>query len=238
MPKQAGESTRKMAADRRRTTLYIVIGIISVTIILSITINKWQSLGLGGGTVLVMLIILKIMPDLIDKPLKKRRQLEKRATRGAVGEEAVGQILETLGEDFYVIHDVTSPYGNIDHIVIGHHTGIFLIETKAHGGKVDLSNGELLLNGKSPEKDFIAQALKNTYWLRDNVANILGVKPWIKPVLVFTNAFVPFGKPIKGVNVINKKFLIGFLQKHKNTDPTTEQIWDAREEMANQLMSE
>lgn len=238
MPKQAGESTRKMAADRRRTTLYIVIGIIAVTIILSVAINKWQSLGLGGGTVLVMLIILKIMPDLIDKPLKKRRQLEKRAIRGAAGEEAVGQILETLGENFYVIHDVNSPYGNIDHIVIGHHTGIFLIETKAHGGKIDLSTGELLLNGKSPEKDFIAQALKNTYWLRDIVAGFIGLKPWIKPVLVFTNAFVPFGKPIKGVNVINKKFLISFLQQQKNTDPTTEQIWDAREEMANQLMSE
>lgn len=236
MPNNAGDSTRKMAADRRRTTLYIIIGIAVLTIILYFVINNWQALGLGGGTVLVLLIILKIIPDLIDKPLKKRSKLEKRAIRGAVGEEAVGRLLETLDEDFYVLHDIPNPYGNIDHIVIGRYTGVFLLETKAHGGRVEFSNGEILINGKPPEKDFIAQALKNTYWLRSEIENIVRIKPWVKPVLVFTNAFVPFGKPIKGVHAINKKFLVSLLQQQKNADPATEQIWNAREELANHLM--
>lgn len=176
MPNNAGKSTRKMVADRRRTTLYISIGILTVSVILALVINNWNTLGLGGGTVLFLLVLLKILPDIIDKPLRKRENLEKRAIRGAVGEEAVGQLLESLGEDFFVIHDVDSPYGNIDHIVIGHYSGIFLLETKSHGGRVDLSTGEFLLNGKSPEKDFISQALKNTYWLRDKAAGILGRK--------------------------------------------------------------
>jgi hypothetical protein len=50
-----------------------------------------------------------------------------------------------------VIHDVVSPYGNIDHIVLNAQGGIFLIETKAHGGRVSVVDGRLLVNGHDPE---------------------------------------------------------------------------------------
>ena len=116
------------------------------------------------------------------------------------------------------MHDIESPYGNIDHIVIGKNAGIFLLETKAHGGKVEVNGETLLVNGKLPEKDFIAQALRNSYWLRDEISQIVGDKPWITPILVFTNAFVPPTRPVKGVSIINKKYLLNFLQKP--TDPT------------------
>ncbi|HSD85851.1 MAG TPA: hypothetical protein VLG46_18450 [Anaerolineae bacterium] len=36
-------------------------------------------------------------------------------------------------------------------------TGVFLIETKAHGGKVQVLNNRLLVKEKPPEKDFIVQ---------------------------------------------------------------------------------
>jgi hypothetical protein len=36
-----------------------------------------------------------------------------------------------------------------------------------------------------------AQALTNAYWLRDEVAQVVGLKPWIRPVIVFANAFAP-----------------------------------------------
>ena len=59
---------------------------------------------------------------------------------------------------------------------------------------------EFLVNGKMPEKDFVAQALKNSYWLREETERLLKVKPWITPVVVFTKAFVIFGPPVKGVS--------------------------------------
>jgi len=96
-----------------------------------------------------------------------------------------------------VLHDIESPYGNIDHIVIGKNNGIFLLETKAHGGKVTIERGHTLGQREATEKDFIAQCLRNTYWLRDEVEKVVGLKPWISPILVFTNAFISATRPVK-----------------------------------------
>jgi len=235
MANKAGKSTRQMAQNRRRTTNLILLGVLILAIILALTINNWQALGLGGGAVLGLLVLLKILPDLIDKPIKRREKMERRADRGAVAEEVIGDLLDDLGEDFYVLNDIPSPYGNIDHIVIGRLNGVFLLETKAHGGKVAILPDGLLVNGKPPEKDFIAQALKNTYWLRDEIEKVAGAKVWITPVVVFVNAFVPLGKPIKGVHVVNKKFLRGILHRQATGSKVEDNIWHARVELAKRL---
>lgn len=226
---QAGKSTRKMAQDRRRTTNLILMGALILTIILALTIQNWQALGLSGGAVLGLLILLRVLPDLIDKPIKRRIKEERRADRGAAAEEVVGDLLADLNEDFFVLHDIASPYGNIDHIVIGKNSGVFLLETKAHGGRVEVLPDGLLVNGKPPEKDFIAQALKNTYWLRDELEKVTGSKIWITPVVVFTNAFVQTGKPIKGVYVLNKIFLLSLLRRNARATNDVQNIWNIRE---------
>ncbi len=234
---QAGKSTRKMAQDRRRTTNLILIGVLILTIILALTIQNWQALGLGGGAVLGLLILLKVLPDLIDKPIKRRIKEERRADRGAAAEEVVGDLLAGLGDDFFVLNDISSPYGNIDHIVIGKGRGVFMLETKAHGGKVEVTDDQLLVNGKLPEKNFIAQALKNAYWLRDEIEKVTGSKIWITPVVVFTNAFVQAGKPIKGVYTVNKKYLPNLLQRQARPSAGLAQLWDAKQVLADQLMA-
>ena len=235
MTNKAGASTRQMAQKRRRITYLILIGILLLAIVMAFVINNGQALGLGGGIVLVLLILLYFLPNLIDKPINRRIRKARRADRGAIAEEKVGDLLAELNEDFLVLHDITCPYGNIDHIVIGKNSGVFLLETKAHGGKVQLMPDNLLVNGKPPEKDFIAQTLRNTYWLRDELEKVTGKKVWITSIIVFTNAFVPFGKPIKGIHVINKKFLPGMLQKQARTTPELLTIWDARDQITQQL---
>jgi hypothetical protein len=169
-----------------------------------------------------------------DAKTKKMVKEEKRAIRGAKGEEIIGSTLESLGDDYLVIHDVVSPYGNIDHVIISKDYGIFLIETKAHGGKVSVQNGRLLVNGHDPEKDFIAQTLNNTYWLRDKVHSVIHAEVWIVPILVFTNAFVERTAPIKGVIIINKKFLLSNLQKpnRKTQNPA---IWEHQDQIIKTL---
>jgi hypothetical protein len=47
----------------------------------------------------------------------------------------VGLFLAGLGQDYCVQDDIRSSCGNIDHIVIGKHSGPFLIETELHGGR-------------------------------------------------------------------------------------------------------
>ncbi len=86
--------------------------------------------------------------------------------------------------------------------------GIFLPETRSHRGPVSTTGRKILVNGREPEIDFVAQAFKNSYWLRNEMERLLKVKPWITPVVVFTNAFVKFGRPVKGVRVVNCKFLL------------------------------
>lgn len=132
--KRAGESTRKMAQRRRRITNVILLGVLILGAILFLLINNWKALGLSSAAVVVLLIIMRLLVDLIDKPIDKRIRMEERADRGAVAEEAVGHSLSDLGEDYHIIHDVSSPYGNIDHVLLSRSGNVYLIETKSHGG--------------------------------------------------------------------------------------------------------
>ncbi len=235
MNNKAGLSTRKMAQKRRRTINLILLGVLIIGIVLALIIDNWKTLGLGGGTVLGLFLLLRLLPDLIDKPIKRRQKAKRRADRGAKAEEILGDLLSNLNKDFLVLHDVSSPYGNIDHIVIGKNNGVFLLETKAHGGRVEVLPNRLLVNGKPPEKDFIKQTLRNTYWLRDEIEKVTGKKVWINAVIVFTNAFVPFEKPIKGIQVVNKKFLINLIEQRTKPSADSSMIWEARFQIAQQL---
>jgi hypothetical protein len=135
-----------------------------------------------------------------------------------------------------VLNDVDSPYGNIDHIVISKYSGIFLIETKAHGGRVEVKGKTLLVNGKNPEKDFIAQALRNAFWLRDEISLIVGSKPWINPMIVFTNAFVSQTMPVKGVSIIYRNDLLNALHRPNRSNAVNAQVWNQRVKIGDRLM--
>lgn len=232
--KRAGQSTREMAAKRHKNRIwYAIVSIVIVLLIAFVALNP-RFLKVGSIASIGLLLVARVFMNYSDVLDRRMRKEEKRAIRGAKGEETIGSLLEYLGEDYVVIHDVESPYGNMDHIVICKQSGIFLLETKAHGGRVSVNNGHLLVNGRDPEKDFIAQALNNTYWLKDKIHTIANVDPWITPLLVFTNAFVERTAPVKGVTMINKKFLLNILQK-KNGKSQNSAIWENREKILKAL---
>lgn len=235
--RQAGKSTREMAHQRRKSALWIgIIGIV-VLIVVAALVQNAKALGIGGVGALALLVFMRIFSNLIKQQADRKFKLADRAVRGARAEEKVGALLDELPEDYYyVLNDVESPYGNIDHVVIGKSSGIFLIETKAHGGKVEVSGETILVNGKIPEKDFIAQALQNSYWLRDKISSVVGSKPWIIPIIVFTNAFVPPTKPVKGVSVINKKYLLSMLRGTNRPNPVLAQVWENKEKIEGELV--
>ena len=126
------------------------------------------------------------------------------------------------------MHDQVSPYGNIDHIVYDKRGNIFMLETKSHGRNVKAQGDQLLLNGHTFEKDIIGQSLANSFWLKEKIEAELKVKAWITPVLVFTNAFVEFGNPIKKVHYMNKKYLVPFLQRTNAGSPAGLKLWETR----------
>jgi hypothetical protein len=231
----AGKSTRRMARQRKnRAILYAVAGLAAIAL-LGVTIQNGSALGAGG--ILILYAILLALPRVLEKGVDRRMRRVEDAELGAKGEEAVGRILEGLGSDHLILHDVPSPFGNIDHVVIGRDAGVFLLETKAHGGRVDVIQGRLMLNQKPPDKDFIAQVLKNSYWLRQEIGKVVGEEPWITPFLVFTNAFVPRVSPIKGVRIINKKFLLEAIRADRRGSPVNARLWNQGAELEARLMA-
>lgn len=236
-PNSAGKSTREMATKRKRTLLWIGIGSILIILVLFFLMQNSTSLGLGWIGFALILFGIPVARSISEVLMNKKYREGKRAIRGAKAEENIGGILDQLTEEYLVMHDVRCPYGNIDHVVIHKSGQIFLLETKAHGGKVRLEGDILLVNGKPPEKDFIAQTARNTLWLNETIQSITNSKVWINPRIVFTNAFVVAAKPVKGISVINSKFLLSTLKptNQKISDHPT--VWDNKDKIVAVLNS-
>jgi hypothetical protein len=101
-----------------------------------------------------------------------------------------------LPDDFYVIHDVATAHGNLDHVVVGP-TGVFIVDAKNWRGIVT-SDGrrELLLNGRRTDKPQVGPVVNRMLNVRDKVRVLAGgVDPYYDVVLVFTSAWVdaPWG---------------------------------------------
>lgn len=227
----AGASTHKMADKRYIIMLvfgFVGLGILSLMMAL---VNNAKAIGMGGIGILVVLIAMKIVPELFMKRIDQKSKEVIRARKGAHAEERVDDLFAGLSEDYFIINDVDSRYGNIDHVIIKRDAGIFLIETKSHHGKISVQDKTIYLNGHLAEKDFIAQTLNNAYWLRDKVKELFEPNVWIYPIIVFTNAFVPFTPPVKGIHVVNVKFLISTMEKIKNNNALNDQLWEKREEI-------
>ncbi|PWH16898.1 MAG: hypothetical protein DDG60_03335 [Anaerolineae bacterium] len=234
--RQAGKSTREMANQRRNSALWVAGIGMGILVVVTLFAQNAKALGISGVGILALLVFVHVFGDFIEGQVGRKIKLEKQAIRGARAEEEVGELLDELPDDeYYVLHDIESPYGNIDHIVFAKNRGIFLLETKAHGGEVEIEGNTLFLNGELPEKNFVAQALQNSYWLRDKISEVVGSKPWITPVIVFTNAFVPPTKPIKGVYVVNKKYLLPLVRRTNRPNSTLTKVWEVRENIENEL---
>lgn len=204
----AGTSAKKIGDEKRQSrkvVLWWAIGILVLLVLLSFQAST--KLGTGASLVafFVLVGLLKWVDRFTTSEEKRLRQEAKRADRGAKAEETISAILKELPEDYSVLNDLQRVAGDIDHIVVGP-TGLFVIETKAHGGKITVDGETLLVNGHPAEKDFINQVWRNAFFIRDLVKNVHGLEIKVQPIVVFSNAFVSM-KPVKGVIVINKKFL-------------------------------
>jgi hypothetical protein len=236
--RQAGKSARAMG-DRRLSSM-IAWGIVGIVVILAIgyVMSQPSTFGVSGLGFFALLMLVVIVRNATEGRIDRKSKEARRAYRGAKAEERIEDILNRLdSENYAVFHDVPCAYGNIDHIVLSKQSGVFLIETKSHGGRVKVTDAGLLVNGHPPEKDFVAQALRNALWLRDQIKQVAEIEIWIKPIIVFANAFVEFGPPIKNVEVINKKFLLNKLQRNLRPNPLNEKLWAARKQIETLLRS-
>jgi len=208
-----GVGVRKMEATRWLAALFILIIMYAGIYYFTKSVKAIATLGLPVALVVFVGVIywVKSMGD-------KAEALSKRAVdarRGAVAEEAVGNLLGDLPAGFFVVHDFVSIRGNIDHIVISP-KGILTVETKSHRGVVSCEGEMLKRDGQPFEKDFIKQAWAEALSIRDLLTSHGISAPKPQPVLLFANAYVQVRQQVRGVEIISRRYFPVYLNRLPN----------------------
>lgn len=131
--------------------------------------------------------------------------------RGEGEEESVGDLLEALPDNYFVMNDFVTKKGTIDHIVVGP-KGILTIGTRSEKGVVTKNGERLSLDGRPFENDVIKHAWALSYLVRDLLAEkgVCTLRP--QPVIVFTDAEVQVKERVGRVQIIGMKDLHAFLE--------------------------
>lgn len=209
---KSGHGARQMGFERELK--YAAIAGVMLLLLWLWFANIGSMTKLGLPAVIMLVFGFRVAFNELEKKGKHFKKRANDAYRGARAEEKVAERLTSLPEGYVSFHDLAFPGFNIDHIAVGP-GGVFVIETKSHGGKVTNNGASLLLNGQPPEKDFINQTWSQTYHIRDLLKERLGKEIPAKPVLCFSNAFVQVRGAVKGVTVVNGGYLNTFIARQK-----------------------
>jgi hypothetical protein len=140
----------------------------------------------------------------------------RRLKQGRDGERIVGEQLETLRVDGYLVfHDLIGGDFNVDHVIVGP-AGIFTVETKtaskAKGEKIE-SDGESIWKGKFKLKpNPIDQAKSQARWLYKLVKELTNENVFVQPIVVFPGWWVECKVREPQVLVLNPDQLTGQLK--------------------------
>jgi hypothetical protein len=110
--------------------------------------------------------------------------------KGARGEERTAFALESLPEGFSVFNGLARKKGmalargDMDHVVAGR-TGVFVVETKNWDGEVTCDHGRVLVDGRPPSRDPLAQVLKARDELEATLTEALETPVKARAVLCF-----------------------------------------------------
>jgi hypothetical protein len=200
MAKVLGESGRYTSQEavksRRRTVILVCVIIALLGVITGLIFSSFIPFGLLPwwfrsvvliGALVGMLFLTRWGDLKLDTLQKKRDAM----LRGAAGEIQVSSTLANFPDEFCVINGLTTPFGDLDHVVVGP-TGVFVLDTKNWRGVVSADGkGELLLNGQPTDKPFIRQFVGRMLGIRDRVRVLApGLEPFYQAVFVFTAARV------------------------------------------------
>lgn len=139
---------------------------------------------------------------------------------GLEGEKVVGQYLEGLrAQGYTVFHDIVGPTFNVDHVLIGP-AGVFTIETKTWSkpvrgdARIRFDGETLVVAGREPERDPVAQARAQASWLRQLLHESTGKTFDILPVVLVPGWFVEQTPgSSRSVWVLEPKALPSFLER-------------------------
>lgn len=231
-----GESLREEIDTLFSETVMPWLAIAVLAVIFAITECVRWSIGASFQPVAISVVAVGVVAVAAWKMNQARRTVQQ-LKLGLKGERAVGQFLqsELLPRNCFVIHDVCVGDANIDHAVIGPR-GIFSIEVKTQSkprrgeARISYDGQRILVNGCSPDRNPLHQALAQAKNLREILENQTGKKVSVRPVVLYPEWFVeePAGVDVW---VLNEKRFLGYIE-HEPVRFTDEQV----RELANGLM--
>jgi hypothetical protein len=199
MAKVLGESGRYASQEEIKKFRHFFLLIISVIAILGGVLGYLLCLQLqvrkfSSVTTLATVLILVCIIYLVDRVgFRKLEEIEKRRMamrKGAAGENAVAKILEDFPEDYCIINGLTTPFGDLDHVVVGP-TGVYILDAKNWKGAVSADGkGGILLNGKPTDKHAVNPLVTRMMNVKEKIKTLCNLDPFFKVVLVFPIARV------------------------------------------------
>ena len=200
MAKVLGTSGRFVSQEaiklRRRivTQVFLVVAGLGMMegIFLSAYVPIWKlSPLLHGLLVFACLPALWWFGRMMEKRLDDLQHRQQNMESGLRGETRVAQILARLPDAFHVINDLTTPFGNLDHVVIGP-TGVFILDAKNWRGLITPDGkGEILLNGRPANQPHLRLFVSRLMSVREKVRALApGLDPYYQAAFVFTSARV------------------------------------------------
>lgn len=186
--------TLRRARQSLTTSLIVTTGLgLAAGFIFSLVFNK------SPLSLIVSLLIIACGYFPFKYSLKRIEEIENlrlNYRKGTAGEAFIASVLERLSHEYYVINDLSTPYGNLDHVVIGP-TGIFVIDTKNWRGTVSADGkGELLYNGKPTDKPEIGNFQARIMEIRKRFLSLCDLEDvYFQALFVFPVAYVeaPWG---------------------------------------------
>jgi hypothetical protein len=189
MAKVLGETGRYVAEQATKKLLRLLL----LLYVFGISIGFLSGYMVGARQNLVTLLVLPLLLLLWQFFAKKFKTIESDRIsfrKGVMGEAVIGYILEGFPGGYRVIHDLSTPFGNIDHVVIGP-TGSYVIDAKNWKGVIGADgNGELLLNGKPTQKTEIKNLTRRIMSIKEKINVLSSLDPYVQGVFAFPSAYV------------------------------------------------
>ena len=157
---------------------------------------------------------------LIMRNIDKHENEKLKHRKDALGEAAMGYILEALPDGYVVFNELRTLSGNVDHVVIGP-TGIFVIDTKNWRGTITPDGqGELLRNGRSTGRGEVKFLLALISSLREKINILTHRDDFLQAILAFPLARVevPWGTT-RNVHCLADERIPDYIRKYRFSQP-------------------
>lgn len=213
-----GKSVEQITMDRfRKEMLFGFLSFLLIMFFLGFGLGfylNFMNIYIGISFIVLGTVLVVYGTKIIIKIGEKFQKDRLNYTKGLLGETIVGYKLQSLSDDYYVINDLRTPFGNIDHIVIGM-SGIYIIETKNFKGLITATeSGELLLNGQSTVKPFIGNLTKTVMSIRTQIMALTNREIYIKGLMIFPSAFIKAKWGTTGyINCLSDEGLYNYFEK-------------------------